>query len=107
MPGASIGPSAPAPPAPTVPPAEPDSRWFTGQLDQFGLEGDGLLPGLHEDGDELPDWRGNRLGDTLRSIPGVDSLISWMQRDSYTAFVAAAAGSFVVLLVMMALIKAL
>ena len=47
------------------------------------------------------------LGDKLRSIPGFDLVMEWMQRDSYTAFVVAAAGSFVLLLVMMALLKAI
>lgn len=90
----------PAPPLPM-----PNTRWFAGPLDQDGLNPDGL-PGLHEDGEELPDWSGDRLGDTIRSLPGLQRLTNWMQRDTTSAFVAAAAGSFVLLLVMMALVKA-
>lgn len=106
--GAATGPALPraAEPAPPVPAPTPDSRWFTGQMDDYGLEGDGLLPDFHDDGEELPDWNRDRLGDKLRSIPGFDQFLEWMQRDSYTAFVAAAAGSFVLLLMMMALLKA-
>lgn len=94
--------AAPAPPAP-----DPAGNWFSGHVDDFGLEGDGLLPGIHGEGEELPDWNPERLGDKLRSIPGFDTFFEWMQRDAYTAFVAAAAGSFLLLLVMMALLKAI
>ncbi len=112
VPKISIG--APKPAAPPPPPTSPASglSWSAlsaalgGTDDDFAIEADGLLPGGQNEGSDLPFWDENRLGARARSIPGFEQVLAMVRRDSYSAFVAAAALSFVLLLVMMALLKA-
>ena len=106
MPQSSLA-AAASPDLDSTPLPDPMSQWFSGQDGEFGLDASGLLPGVRGDGEDLPVWNGERFGDQLRAIPGADLVISWVQRDAYTAFVAATAGCFVLLLVAMALLKAL
>lgn len=111
MPMASIGPSiAPAPAGPAQPalttPSEFGANWWSSHPDDIGIGGDGLLPGMHSDGEDLPSWKGETLGQKLRSLPGTEFVLEWVQRDTYTAFVAAFALSFVLLLTTMAILRA-
>ena len=112
IPKISLG--APKPAAPPPPPTSAPSglSWSAlsaalgGTDDHFAIEADGLLPGAQSEGSDLPFWDESGFGAKARSIPGFDQILAMVRRDSYSAFVAAAALSFVLLLVMMALLKA-
>ena len=101
---------AAAPPPPVT--EAPELSWASlnaalgGSDDHFAIEADRLLPGAQREGSDLPFWDESGFGAKARSIPGFDQILTLVRRDSYTAFVAAAALSFVLLLVMMALLKA-
>jgi len=112
IPKISIGaPMATVPPPPHTS-AQTGLSWAAlsatlgGSNDHFAIEADRLLPGAQSEGSDLPFWDESGFGAKARSIPGFDQILAMIRRDSYTAFVAAAALSFVLLLVMMALLKA-
>ena len=112
IPKISLGMPKPAPPPPPPTSAPSGLSWSAlsaalgGTDDHFAIEADGLLPGTQSEGSDLPFWDESGLGAKARSIPGFDQFLAMVRRDSYSAFVAAAALSFVLLLVMMALLKA-
>ena len=112
IPKISIGAPMAAVPPPPHTSAQTGLSWAAlsatlgGSNDHFAIEADRLLPGAQSEGSDLPFWDESGFGAKARSIPGFDQILAMIRRDSYTAFVAAAALSFVLLLVMMALLKA-
>lgn len=69
----------------------------------FGIDQEALP---HAEGEDLPSWRRAELPFDTSAIPGLDRLVHLVKRDSYSAFVAAVAGCFVLLLACMALLRA-
>jgi hypothetical protein len=99
MPAASV-----AAPSSVVPP-DPIRDWYGDASANFS--GGGLLPGMQEDGEELPAWKAVPITDKLRNIPGYVLLKDWLERDSYNAFIAAATCCFMLLLIVMAVLNVL